>query len=75
MRLTGPLGTEFHQVVVALNEGNQTHQVEELGPGTEHGWVEADGLDEQVDPLFGAELLPGAGIGVQVQARELDGLE
>ena len=75
MRLAGPLGTEFHQVVVALNEGNQTHQVEEFGPGAEHGGVETDGLDEQIDPLLGAKLLPGTGIGLQVQAGELDGLE
>ena len=46
MRLAGPLRTELHQVVVALNERNQPHQVKELGSGAEHGGVETDGLNE-----------------------------
>ena len=58
VRLAGALGAELDEVVVALDERDQPHELDELGPPAEQLGVEPDGLHEQVDPLVGGELAP-----------------
>ena len=52
--LAGALWPQLDQVVVALAEGDQAHQLHQLAAPAEQLRVEADALHQQVDPLVGA---------------------
>jgi len=75
MGLAGALGAEFDQVVVALGVRHQADQLADLAAPAEEVGVEADALDEQVDPFRGGEVAAGGQVGVEIEMGELDGLE
>ncbi|MPN22473.1 hypothetical protein SDC9_169856 [bioreactor metagenome] len=71
----GALGAEFDQVVVALGERDEAHELNELAPPAEQLGVEPDGLDEQVGPFFGREPASRLEGLIDVEPRELDRLD
>ena len=73
--LAGALGAELDEVVVALDERDQAHELEELAATAEQFGVEPDGLHEQVDPLIGGEPATRLEVTVEVEVRQLDGLD
>ena len=75
MRLARAFGAKLDQVVVALAERDQAYQLADLVALAEHLRVEAHALDEQVDPLFGGELLARRHVPIEVEVRQLDGLD
>src|SRR5262249_17507114 len=74
-RFAGAFRTELDKVVVALDEGNEPRDLDKLGTAAAQFGVETDGLDQKVDPLFGRELTTGRDVAVEVEVRELDGLD
>ena len=75
MRLAGALGPELDEVVVALDERDEPHELEELAATAEQFGVEADGLHEEVDPLIGGEPAARLEVLLHVELRELDRLD
>ncbi len=66
---------ELDQVVVALGHGHQTHQHEQLDAAAERGRLEAQGADQQVNPLVGGQLPAGRTVIIQIEGGKLDRLE
>ena len=66
---TRPLGAKFNKVVVPLAKRDQADQLGQLAAPPKHLRVKADTLDQQVNPLIGAELLPRGNVGVIVEVR------
>jgi hypothetical protein len=75
VRFARALGAELDQVVVALAERDQAHQLADLVALAEHLRVEAHALDQQVDPLVGGELLSSLHVPIEVEVRQLDWLD
>jgi hypothetical protein len=75
VRFAGSLWAKFDQVVVALAKRDQADQLGQLAAAAEHLGIEADALDQQVDPLVGGELLAGLHIAVKIEMGQLDRLE
>ena len=75
MRLAGALGAELDQVVVAFDERDQAHKLEEFAASAEQFGIEADGLHEQVDPLIGGEPSARLKVLLHVELRQLDRLD
>ncbi len=69
MRLTGPLGAELNQVVVAFTEWNQSNQLQQFASAAKALWIEANALNQRVDPVVGAELSSVGDIAIEVEVR------
>jgi len=75
VRLTGALGTQLQQVVVALAEWDQPDQGEQLAPPSEGLGVKPHALHEHIHPLIGAELRAGLQELLMVHPGHLDRLD
>ena len=75
VRLASPFRAELDQVVVALAIGDQAHQLHQLAAPAEELGVEADALDQQIDPFVRGELPARGQVAVEIEVRELDRLE
>ena len=57
MRLTCAFRTEFHKVEVVFNHRKQTRERDKLLSAVEHFGIKSNGVNEQVNPFFGGEIL------------------
>ena len=74
MTLARSAGTEFDDVVVALDEWNQSEQRNPLGPFVQRRGFQAGRTEQEVHPLGGIELAPPFGQDLEDgRARHLDG--
>ncbi|MNG17443.1 hypothetical protein D3C84_1014310 [compost metagenome] len=73
--LAGAFWPQFDQVVVTLAERDQADQLQQLVTLTEHLRVEANTLNQQIDPLIRGELLTRLQVALEVEPRDLDRLE
>ena len=75
MRFSGSLGAKLNQVIVALAERDQTNQLSKLAALAEHFRVEADVLNEQIDPLICSEFFASFKVSFKIKVRELNWLQ
>ena len=75
MRLSGSLGAKLDQVVVSFAKWNQANQLEQLAPLPKDLWVEADALQQCVDPFLCAEFGACVDVLVEVEAGQLNRLK
>ena len=73
--LARTLGTQFHQVVVALAVGHQSRKLEQLGAPSQLRGVQAYGAYQHVDPLVLSEARAPFHVALEVEPAHLDGLQ
>ncbi len=71
----GAFRSQLYKVVVSFAVGNEASYLEHLVPLAQLLRVEADGLDDEVDPFPGSELLPAFQKPFDINVRDLNGLQ
>ena len=75
MRFARPLRAELDEIVIALNERDESHELQQLASPAEALGVEADRLKQKVDPFICRRSLFGLQIAFIVEFGNLDRLE
>ena len=75
MRFAGPLRPEFDDVVIPFAKRNQPDQLQQFAAAAECLGVEADALNQHIDPFVGRETLASRDVLVEIESGQLDGLQ
>ena len=75
MGFSRPLRAKLYKVVVVLAEGDEPDELVPFVSVGERVRIESQTADDEIDPLFGAELFSGFDEFLEIGVGDLDGLQ